>query len=162
MLAPRLPELQVYVAGRPGRASSDLAAQVSRLGLDSVVHFLGARTDVADLIVASDLVVIPSRVEGMPGVALEAMALATSIVASDIPMVREAVGDCAAALVKVGDAQALAAALEETLAADTSSLTTAARQRFDALFSPGPVVAKLAEFYGSAIALSRWSRFGSP
>jgi glycosyltransferase involved in cell wall biosynthesis len=161
LLRQRIPALRVLVAGRRGRASDDLEHQVGAARLGSIVEFLGARDDVADLIVAADVVAVPSRVEGMPGAVLEAMALERPVVASDIPMVREAIGDLAAALVPVGDAAGFAAALERTLMANNSELTAAARSRFDARFAPGPVVDRLAGFYRDAVAASRWARIHS-
>jgi glycosyltransferase involved in cell wall biosynthesis len=131
---------------------------VEQLGLTRAVRFLGARDDVADLIVAADVVAVPSRVEGMPGAVLEAMALERPIVASDIPMIREAVGDCAAALTPVDNPRLLARAIEGAFAADTSTTTAAARARFDAKFTPERVADRLLAFYEESIALSRWSR----
>ena len=50
-----------------------------------MIRLLGARTDVPDLIVAADVVVVPSRVEGLPGAVLEAMALERPVVAVGHP-----------------------------------------------------------------------------
>lgn len=157
-LVDRMPGVLVLIAGRPGRATADLERQANQLGLGSTVRFLGVRNDVADLIVAADLVAVPSRVEGLPGAVLEAMALERPVVASDLPMVREAIGDHAAALVPVGAAHALADALESALDADNRALMAAARDRFDKLFAPHSVVARLERVYAEAIEESRWSR----
>ena len=126
--------------------------------MGGVVRLLGARDDVADLMVACDVVAVPSRVEGMPGAVLEAMALERPIVASDIPMVREALGDDTAALVPVDDADALASMLERALRVDHSVAITAARKRFDEHFAPSPIVERLAVLYRQAISASRWPR----
>jgi glycosyltransferase involved in cell wall biosynthesis len=151
----------VLVAGRPGRASEQLSRQVRAAALDESVRFLGARDDVADLIVAADVVAVPSRVEGLPGAVLEAMALECPVVASDLPMVREAIGDHAAGLVAVGDHAALAEALDNVLATGGRQQTTAARERFDTFFAPGPVAERLVGLYREAIEASRWSRIHS-
>ena len=120
-----------------------------------MVTLLGPRTDVPDLVVAADVVAVPSRVEGMPGAVLEAMALERPVVASDIPMVREAIGDMALALVPVGDAAALAAALLRAVEMpQDTALTGAARDRFESRFSPAAVVSAMANFYGRALATS--------
>lgn len=149
----------VLVAGRPGRASDDLTQQVSARNLDEVVCFLGTRTDVPDLIVAADAVAVPSRIEGMPGAVLEAMALERPVVASDLPMVVEAIGPDAAALVPVGDPHALAAALDGALRSPDENRTQAARLRFDQQFSPPAIVERIEELYRDAIATSRWRSF---
>jgi glycosyltransferase involved in cell wall biosynthesis len=157
MLTSQFSNLTVLIAGREGRASPTLHAQVHQLGLGGVVRFLGARSDVADLMVASDLIAVPSRVEGMPGVVLEAMALECPVVGSDIPMIREAIGAHACALVPVNDVEALAAAVRLALTSEHSAVTGAARQRFEAHFTPRPIVAQLAVLYRDAIGASRWS-----
>ena len=115
-----VPDVLVLIAGRAGRASESLKSQIDALGLDGVVRMLGVRTDVPDLIVAADVVAVPSRVEGLPGTVLEAMALECPVVASDIPMVVEAIGPYAHALVPVGDAVALSCALADCLGDGTA------------------------------------------
>ena len=158
-LRPDVPDLAVLVAGRRGRDTAALEADIARHSVGDVVRLLGARTDVADLIVAADVVAVASRVEGLPGAVLEAMALETPVVASDLPMVREAIGDHAAALVPVGDAAALAGALRHVLA-DPSAVaasTAAARRRFDEQFTPDAVVAGLSRIYERAASRRRTS-----
>jgi glycosyltransferase involved in cell wall biosynthesis len=151
-------ELTVLVAGRPGRASDELRRQLDAVDLNASVRFLGARADVADLIVAADVVAVPSRAEGLPGAVVEAMALECPVVASDLPMVREAIGDHAVRLVAVGDPAALADAIEYSVRTGSGAHTKAARVRFDALFTPGPVACRLLCLYSDAIRASRWSR----
>ena len=128
-LRPGRPDLVALVAGRPGRATrrrdrqrSPLAGAPTRSGCSA------RRTDVPDLITAADVVVIPSRVEGLPGAVLEAMALERPVIASDIPMVREAIGDDAYALVAVDDVAGFAAAIDRALD-DPERHTVAARAR---------------------------------
>jgi glycosyltransferase involved in cell wall biosynthesis len=48
--------------------------QVAALGLQGRVRFLGVRADVADILRASDMFVLSSRVEGNPLSVMEAMA----------------------------------------------------------------------------------------
>jgi glycosyltransferase involved in cell wall biosynthesis len=158
LLRDRGRDLIVLVAGRPGRASDGLRRQLAAANLNSSVRFLGARTDVADLIVAADVVAVPSRAEGLPGAVVEAMALERPVVASDLPMVSEAIGDHASRLVPVGDDAALADAIEYAVETGSGPQTTAARARFDALFTPGPVACRLMGLYSDAIRASRWSR----
>ncbi len=147
-----LPDVLVLVAGRDGRDSSSLRRTCAEKSLDDVVWMLGTRSDVADLIVAADVVAVPSRSEGLPGVVLEAMALERPVVASNLPAVTEAIGVHACALVPVGDSDALAAALLDCLRRrhDTERVT-AARARFDLHFAPVPIVQRLLAMYESVI-----------
>src|SRR4030095_17104512 len=89
---------------------------VRRLGLEGAVTFLGPRDDVPDLLCAADAVVIPSRWEGLSNVLIEAMAMEAPVVASDLPILEDAVGDDdLVRLVRPGDAEQLAAAISATL-----------------------------------------------
>jgi glycosyltransferase involved in cell wall biosynthesis len=70
------------------------------------VEFVGNSTNPETWYAAADVVIVPSRWEGMPLVPLEAMASARSVVAFDVDGVAEAVAD-AGAVVPAGDVQAL-------------------------------------------------------
>ena len=50
---------------------------------------LGVRDDVPQLLKMSDVLLLPSIHEGLPGVVLEACATGTPVLASDLPGVRE-------------------------------------------------------------------------
>lgn len=150
------PNVQVLIAGRPGRSSPQLEAMCADLG--GRVRLLGHRGDVADLMCAADVLVLPSRREGIPGVLQEAMALETPIVASDIGPVREAVGDPSLAeLVPVGDPEALAQAVLRVLAdpASISPRTSAARERFLAEFDISAIADRMVRFYRTALDTPR-------
>ncbi|AFA72201.1 putative glycosyl transferase, group 1 [Gordonia polyisoprenivorans VH2] len=73
---------------------------------DPSVHWLGNRDDAHRYLAAADVVVVPSRAEGMALVPLEAMSLGRSLVASDVGGIRQSVGE-AGAVVPPEDVQAL-------------------------------------------------------
>jgi len=155
--AAELPTLVVLIAGREGRETAALREHIASAGVEERVRLLGARTDVPDLIVAADVVAVPSRVEGLPGAVLEAMALNRPVVASDIPMVREAIGEHAAALVPLDDVPAFAAALVSALrgSATVAQQVADARRRFDDRFTPDAVVRALVAIYERAATRRR-------
>ncbi len=62
-----------------------------RMGIDGVVHFAGARRDVPELMKSSDILFLPSRGEGLPGVVMEAAAAGLPVVASRIPCIPDLV-----------------------------------------------------------------------
>ena len=67
-----------------GELSDELKNMASKLGIKEKVKFLGWRPDVAEVMSAFDLFVLPSLNEGMGRVLVEAMALGKPIVASDV------------------------------------------------------------------------------
>ncbi|MEG3640520.1 TIGR03088 family PEP-CTERM/XrtA system glycosyltransferase [Magnetococcus sp. PR-3] len=90
-----------------------LENQVNRFHLETAVQFLGTHEDVAPLVAAADLFVLPSLAEGTPLTVLEAMACGAPIVASAVGGVPDLVkGDQYGTLVPPGDAHALATALQ--------------------------------------------------
>ena len=58
-------------------------AKVSKSGLTDCYEFLGLREDVPELMMASDIAVLPSRFEGLPIVSIEAQASGIPILMSD-------------------------------------------------------------------------------
>lgn len=79
------------------------------------VSLHGTVPDPRDWLAAADVVMLPSRWEGMALVPLEAMASARSVVGFDVAGVAESIGD-AGATVGAGDVEALADAVGERLA----------------------------------------------
>jgi glycosyltransferase involved in cell wall biosynthesis len=80
------------------------------------VTFAGATADVRPWLSAADLVVLPSRWEGLPLTVLEAFATGRPVVASRVAGLAEVVPDQVGALVPPDDPAALAAALTTRLA----------------------------------------------
>lgn len=85
------------------------------------VDLVGASDRIADWLAAADVVVVPSRWEGMALVPLEAMARGRSVVASDVTGMRESLPEQAGALIPPGDKSALAAALAARLSGEVDA-----------------------------------------
>ncbi|MFD7658028.1 glycosyltransferase family 4 protein [Actinosynnema sp. NPDC059797] len=88
--------------------------------VDESVRWWGHDDETADFYAAADVVVLPSRAEGMALVPLEAMACGRSVVAFDVGGVRQALGS-AGAVLPVGEVAGLAAALAARLADPVSA-----------------------------------------
>ncbi len=69
------------------------ARQLAKLLGGGRIMCLGARSDVAALLDASDILVHPSRSEGLPLVVLEGMAKGLAIIATDVGGISEALGE---------------------------------------------------------------------
>lgn len=94
-------------------------------------------SEVPSFLAAVDVLAVPSYDEGLPRVVLEAMAMQVPVVASNVGGIPEAVQDAGTgSLVRPGDAEALAAALDRIL--DDSGLASrlgeAGRQRVRKVF----------------------------
>ena len=100
----------------PDAISAAELAEIEAAG----VEFLGRHDDVRPAIRQASVFVLPSYREGTPRSVLEAMAMGRPIVTTDAPGCRETVRDGVnGRIVPVGDAKALAAAME-TLGADSA------------------------------------------
>ncbi|WP_374945011.1 glycosyltransferase [Sphingomonas sp.] len=86
------PDTVVLLAGE-GPLLISTARAIAARGLGATVRMLGPRGDVPDLMALADLLVLPSAFEGLPLVALEAMAACLPVVATDAPGNAEAVED---------------------------------------------------------------------
>jgi glycosyltransferase involved in cell wall biosynthesis len=94
-----------------------LRPELERLAaeLDAPVLFTGVRRDARALMGAADAVALPSRWEGLPLTALEALASGTPLVATDVRGLRELLVDGETALLVPEEPEALAAALRRVL-----------------------------------------------
>lgn len=145
--------LRLVICGDgPERAA--LEAQVRDAGLPDRVAFLGERADVADLVEAADMLVLPSVQEGLSNVILEAMRGARPVIASRAGGNVELVDEGRTGLLfEVGDAAALALAMAR-LADDTITrqrLGAAAAEHVQRMFSLDSMVSAFAGLYREAV-----------
>ncbi|MFD3569073.1 glycosyltransferase family 4 protein [Streptomyces sp. NPDC058667] len=105
------PQPLLVIAGE-GRERAALQRRIA--AEDLPVRLIGRREDVAELLAAADVAVLPSRWEARSLLAQEALRLGVPLVATAVGGVPELVGD-AAELVPYGDAGALARAVRGLL-----------------------------------------------
>jgi glycosyltransferase involved in cell wall biosynthesis len=84
------PEAQLVLIGS-GRLENEIRDLVISLGLEDSVHFMGNRNDVYHFMNGSNIFLLPSLVEGLPAVILEAMASNCPVVAYDAGGISEIV-----------------------------------------------------------------------
>ena len=143
----------VAIAG-DGPLAGELRARASSLGVDAA--FLGHRDDVADLLAAATVFVLPSRWEGQPLILQEALRAGAAIVATRVGGIPDLVGDDAALLVESGDATALAVAVSAVLtdAPLATRLRVAASRRGAALPTADDAVAAALAAYAQVLQLT--------
>ena len=133
-----------------GSLTDSLKAQTSRLGLTEQVHFAGYQRNPEDWLAMADIAVLPSFYEGMPLVAIEALAAGRAIVATAVDGTSEVVVDGKTGLtVPPGNAAALAEAICRLLRnpAERCALGVAGRQWVLENFSENTQLRRTQELY---------------
>ena len=151
-----VPAAELWVVGE--RLASDRGDDVLMLlrnaGLGPRLRLLGYREDVAALLQAADVFVLPSHFEGLPMSVIEAMLTGLPVVTTDISGPREQVVDGETGLlVPPRQAVPLAAALAR-LAADKPlrlAMGAAGRERACALYDEARVVSRTLDLLGLSV-----------
>ena len=146
--------VQLAIVG-DGSLRAPLEAQAARLGLVDACLFLGQRLDIPALHDAFDLFVQSSEYEGTPNAVLEAMAMETPLVATDVGGTRELAADGVHGLIVAPhDTGALTAAIHAAIADPASARTraAAARARIEGELSFARRTRKLEDIYSDLMA----------
>ena len=160
------PPFHLWLAGDgPERDGLQSTAQAS--ALSETVQFLGqcAPEEIADLMCAADLLVLPSLTEGLSLAVIEAMASGLPVVASHVGGVPEVVqhGETGL-LVPPGDAPALADALQTLLlnANRRETMGRAGRIRAETHFSATRMIHETRAVYEAALSAPNKRTKGPP
>jgi starch synthase (maltosyl-transferring) len=86
------PRWRLLIVG-DGPEREPLLRHTEKLRLTEQVRFLGWREDIAPILAASHMLVLPSRWEGMPNVVLQAMASCLPVLATEVEGVTELLGE---------------------------------------------------------------------
>ncbi|MBU6435580.1 MAG: glycosyltransferase, partial [Nitrospirae bacterium] len=124
------------------------------LGVERACRFVGVREDIADILAAADLFVLPSLSEGFPFVLLEALAMGCPVVASRVNGVPELIEDHKTGLlVPPRDPQALARAILDMLSdpAAASKLGADGRALVQERFTVDRMVANTTAIFDEAM-----------
>ena len=162
----QVPDAQLWVVGErlESDRGEDMVALLDNAGLGGRLRRLGYRTDVAAILAASDLFVLPSFVEGQPMSVIEAMLTGLPVVASDLFSTREQVVDGQTGLlVPAGDADALAAALNRLVGDPDvrAAMGAAGQARALALFDERKVLARTLDLLGVSVYPAPHNQLGS-
>jgi glycogen(starch) synthase len=109
------PDAALHLCGE-GPLRDDLGDLAATLGVRDAVTFCGQvpYDDMPAVYRAGDVMILPSRAEGVPRTIMEAMATGVPVVSSDLPQVRELVS-VGGYTVEVGDVEGFAAQLGQCL-----------------------------------------------
>ena len=130
--------------------TNQLKQSVVEYGISDNFHFLGFRTDVADILAVSDIFVLSSRKEGHPYVMLEAMASECAVIACNCAGVEETIEDGKSGfIIPIGDITAITESLL-TLIDSTdlrNSLAISAKSRIQSFFTAEKTATELMTVY---------------
>jgi glycosyltransferase involved in cell wall biosynthesis len=84
------PTAQLLLIGE-GKLKSSIETLAEELNLNNNLHFLGKRKDVEQIMQCCDVFLLPSLIEGLPGVILEAFATRLPVVAYNVGGIKEVV-----------------------------------------------------------------------
>jgi colanic acid/amylovoran biosynthesis glycosyltransferase len=155
-------ELRATIVGE-GPAREELESAACRLGLSRSVRFLGAvgQDDIREIYAAADVFCLPSFAEGIPVVAMEAMAMQLPVVTTRIMGIPELVDDDAQGLlVPPGRADALTEALERLVRApeERRRMGQAARRKVEQHYEIASSAARMRAVLQAELGL----RFAGP
>jgi glycosyltransferase involved in cell wall biosynthesis len=144
-------EMRMTIAGQ-GSQRREFIEKSHRAGLEEKIELVGiykTPEQRAAFMESFDVFVLPSLTEGTPNVIVEAMAHSKPIIATAVGGVPDLVTDDVGVLVPPDDIAAMARAMIQ-LASDSDlrqRLGSAARQKYERLFTPARVLPVLIEFY---------------
>lgn len=144
---------RLWIIGE-GPEKSRLQEDAERLGIAPSVDWFGYQDDVSPLYRQMSVLLIPSRSEGLPNVALEAMAHGVPVVGTSVGGVPEVITDASTGfLVSSGDVDALAFRVLELLRDATlrQRLGRQAREAVCSRFSPAVRHESLARLYEEVV-----------
>ncbi len=114
----KFPESQLLLMGK-GNLENKIKLKVKELQIQDKVHFLGYRNDVLNILHHSQAFVMPSLIEGLPAVILEAMYCEAPVVAYNVGGIGEVVVQGkTGCLVRKNEEAAFQEQLEEILKGD--------------------------------------------
>ena len=133
-----------------GQERKRLKAQADRLDITDNLHFVGFTKTPGDYLVEADIVVVPSRSEGIPNAVLEAMALGKPVVATAVGGIPEIIEDGISGLLVPPERPDLLADAIETVLEDQEMydrFVVNGKKRMKESFSIKQRVSKLLSIY---------------
>ncbi len=152
-----------FIIAGDGPEKEPFERRVHKLGLDAVFDFRGQVDDLAPLLAACDILVLPSRSEGVPLVILEALASARCVVASKVGAIPEVVDPSCGILIEHFDSAAAFAAAIHSLLDDPAlreEMGAAGRRKVEAYHDVRKTREAFAELFdqGSAVSVASTNR----
>jgi glycosyltransferase involved in cell wall biosynthesis len=155
-LGPEVPPYICALAGS-GELRADIEEMILAQGLQDRVKLVGQRSDIPNVLAGLDILVMPSRWEGLPMALLEGMALAKPVVATAVGGIPDVIQDGRNGLLVPPGQPALLAMAMQTLMCDRrlrDTLGAAARDTVENHFNAAATQAAYEALYAQSLAAS--------
>jgi L-malate glycosyltransferase len=130
-----------------GPKRTEIERLINAEGLTNKVHFHGFVTDPLAYIKAADVLALPSIIEGLPGVLLEAMYCETPVVAYNVGGVSEVLNSNTGKLIHVNDESKFIAAILEVLNNPNKCIIDNARERVESKYLNSAIAKRFQDAY---------------
>ena len=138
-------QLLLIGEGKLKKATENIAKEMK---LDSQIHFLGKRNDVSQIMSCCDMFLLPSLIEGLPGVILEAFATRLPVVAYNVGGIKEVVLDKETGfLTDKNNEIDFFEAINKCLSSDNDIIKNNAYELVSKNYSNDAIAYKFSEFY---------------
>lgn len=135
----------VFMGNGPLKVALELKAQ--ELNLTDRIHFLPNQANPFPILNQAKALVMPSKIEGLPAVILEAMALRTPVIAYGVGGIPEVLSEQTGYCIPPGDSQAFIQAIHICLNSDNTPKLDAAQKLVLEQYSLEKVAKQFEEFY---------------
>lgn len=147
-----LKDIKVVFAGE-GKMENKILKKVKKMGINEKVYLLGHRNDVPCILRASEALIVPSIREGLPRVVMEAMAMETPVIASNIRGIRELLSEKCGLLIEPKNPKAIAESMLWIVEneGEVKRMVKRARKRVKEIYDIHIIMPKIMEIYNYAI-----------
>ena len=150
-LIQEIPNAKLLLIGE-GKLKTETVALVSQMELSQNVVFLGRRSDVQQIMSCCQVLVLPSLIEGLPGVILESFVNKLPVVAYNVGGIKEVVVDQKTGwLVDADNETEFLKALKESLSLSTETIRENAYSLVSYNYTNKSIAKRFFEFYQKAL-----------
>jgi glycosyltransferase involved in cell wall biosynthesis len=146
-LAGKVENAKLLLVG-DGGLRPEIERQILEMGHEKRVLLLGQRNDVLSILSNADALLLPSRIEGLPGVILESMGCHTPVVAYDVGGISEVVKNGETGwLIKADDEAGFCTAVESVLKGNVDAVKANAFRMVTSEFDNRTIARRFLEVY---------------
>ena len=145
------PDIHLHLIG-DGPLRSKIENLTIELGVHQHITFYGFVNNPLDYIKSSDLLVLPSKIEGLPGVLLEAMYCKTPVIAYNVGGINEIVNKTTGSLIEKDNETEFAKAIIKNLEHSNDSQIAEAHSMVSRKFMNEKLAKEFLKFYSKVIS----------